>query len=77
MREAAIRHSDKAGCTAATEAAGASWVVRTHQVEFFRPAFARDEIAVLTWVSDFRRVPSLRKYRFVRVRRLSLFSFTC
>lgn len=67
MQEAAISHSDRAGCTAATKAAGAIWVVRTHHVEYLRPAFAGDEVVVLTWVCDFRRVRSLRKYKFVRV----------
>jgi len=68
MQQAAISHSDAAGCTQATKAAGAIWVVRTHHIEYLRPAFAGDEIAVLTWVCDFRRVRSLRKYKFVRVR---------
>ena len=68
MQEAAISHSDKQGCTQSTKAIGATWVVRTHRIEYFRPAFAGDPIAVLTWVSDFRKVRSLRKYKFIRVR---------
>ncbi len=67
MQDAAVRHSDEAGCTRLTEAAGATWVVRTHKVEYLRPAFADDEIEVLTWVSDFRKVRSLRRYKFLRV----------
>ena len=66
MQDAAIRHSDSVGCTAATATAGATWVVRTHQIEYFKPAFAGDRVAVVTWVSDFRRVQSLRKFRIVR-----------
>ena len=66
MQDAAIRHSDAAGCTALTAGVGATWVVRTHQVEYHRPALAGDDILVLTWVADFRRVRSLRKYRFIR-----------
>jgi len=34
----------------------------------FTPGFMGEEIAVLTWVSDFRRVQSLRKYRVIRVK---------
>jgi len=68
MQEAAISHSDKQGCTQTTKALGATWVVRTHRIEYFRPAFAGDQIAVLTWVSDFRKVRSLRKYKFIRVK---------
>ena len=66
MQEAAVRHADAAGCTAATAAAGATWVVRSHHVEYLRPAFAGDRVRVLTWVADYRRAFSLRRYRFVR-----------
>ncbi len=67
MQDAAERHAEAVGCTRATRTAGATWVVRVHRIEYFRPAFAGERIAVLTWVSDFRRVRSLRKYRFFRV----------
>lgn len=67
MQDAAERHAEASGCTQATRAAGAAWVVRVHRIEYFLPAFGGERIAVLTWVSDFRRVRSLRKYRFFRV----------
>ena len=67
MQDAATRHSEVSGCTRMTRAAGATWVARTHRIEYFRPAFAGDVIKVLTWVADFRKVRSLRRYRFVRV----------
>lgn len=66
MQDAAVAHADAAGCTAATRDAGATWVVRSHHVEYRRPAFAGDRVRVETWVADFRRAFSLRKYRFVR-----------
>jgi acyl-CoA thioester hydrolase len=66
MQEAAVAHADAAGCTAATVAAGGAWVVRSHRIEYLRPAFAGDRLAVVTWVADFRRAFSLRKYEFVR-----------
>jgi acyl-CoA thioester hydrolase len=66
MQEAAWSHSDAAGCTAATRSAGATWVVRSHHVEYLRPAFAGDRVEVRTWVADFRRAFSLRKYELVR-----------
>ncbi len=66
MQEAATAHSDAVGCTAATQAAGATWVVRSHHIEYLRPAFAGDRIEVRTWVADFRRAFSLRKYELVR-----------
>lgn len=67
MQEAAIRHSDAQGCTRSTGAVGATWVVRTHRIEYFRPAFANERVAVLTWVSNIRRVQSLRKYKIFRI----------
>jgi acyl-CoA thioester hydrolase len=66
MQEAAISHAAASGCTAATEAAVATWVVRSHHIEYLRAAFAGDSVQVRTWVADFRRAFSLRKYEFVR-----------
>lgn len=66
MQDAATLHADAQGCTAATRSAGAAWVVRSHKIEYLRPAFAGDNVAALTWVVNFRRVASLRKYKFVR-----------
>src|SRR3954467_2979960 len=66
MQEAAVAHADAAGGTAATAAAGATWVVRSHKVEYRRPALEGDVLNVVTWVHDFRRAFSLRKYRFER-----------
>ncbi len=68
MQDAAIRHSESVGCTRATRAAGASWIVRSHKIEYLRPVFAGDNISIMTWVSDFRKVRSLRKYKFIRTR---------
>ncbi len=66
MQDAAVRHSDAVGCTQATRDVGALWVVRSHRIEYLRPAFAGDSIAVSTWIADFRRVISLRRYQFLR-----------
>jgi len=66
MQEAAVAHADARGLSAATRAAGATWLVRSHQVEYLRPAFAGEALRVLTWVADFRRAFSLRRYRFTR-----------
>lgn len=66
MQDAAVQHSNASGCTQATFALGATWVVRSHKIENLSPAFLKDHIVVLTWVSNFRKVRSLRKYRFFR-----------
>ena len=66
MQDAAIQHSAATGCTRMTEAIGATWVARMHRIEYLSPAFAGEAITVLTWVADFRKVRSLRRYRFIR-----------
>ena len=66
MQDAALRHSAATGCARMTDAVGATWVARMHRIEYLRPAFAGDVLTVLTWVADFRKVRSLRRYRFIR-----------
>ena len=66
MQEAAELHAQEAGCTQASRLLGATWVVRTHRIEYFQPALVHEKINVLTWVSNWRRVRSLRKYKFLR-----------
>ena len=67
MQDVAIAHSDAVGCTAATNAAGCTWVARSHQIEYLRPAFAGDRILVQTWLVDAtRKSSSPRRYRMVR-----------
>ena len=51
---------------AGSQEAGATWVARSHRIEYLRPAFAGDRIAALTWVCNFRKVRSIRKYKFLR-----------
>ena len=66
MQEAAQQHSAATGCTRLTEDMGATWVARMHRIEYLSPAFAGDVLAVLTWIADFQKVRSLRRYKFVR-----------
>jgi len=67
MQEATVRHYESIGGIPLTQAIGATWVVRSHSIEYLRPAFAGDRIEVRTWVVNIRRVRSLRRYRFIRV----------
>jgi acyl-CoA thioester hydrolase len=67
VQDAAAQHSETSGCTSASQAIGAIWVVRMHRIEYLRPAFEGDEISVLTWISNIRRVQSLRKYKIIRI----------
>ena len=68
MQDAAVAHARASGCTKASEAVGATWVVRTHHIEYLSPLFAGDKVTVLTWPANFQRVRSVRKYQFVRAR---------
>ena len=66
MQDAAVRHAEAAGCVAATHARGATWVVRSHTIEYLRPVFAGERLMVETWVADVRQARSRRRYRFLR-----------
>ncbi len=66
MQEAATQHAAICGATRLAQSLGATWVIRTHQIEYLSPAFAGDAIIVETWVANFRKVRSLRRYKFIR-----------
>ena len=66
LQDAAVRHARESGCVAATEAAGATWVVRSHYIEYLASAFAGDILTVQTWVVNLQKVRSLRKYKIIR-----------
>ena len=66
MQDVATLHFSAVGGTGLMRAAGATWVVRSHNIEYLSPLFAGEEVTVLTWVVNFRRVRSLRRYRFLR-----------
>jgi acyl-CoA thioester hydrolase len=69
MQDAAVAHSAAQGWPPERYLEiGAGWVVRSHWIEYLQPAFAGDDVTVLTWVADFRKVRSLRKYKIVRAR---------
>ena len=63
MQDIAIEHSAARGWPLERyEAARTAWVVRSHSIEYLRPAFAGDALSLLTWVADLRPRSSLRKY---------------
>lgn len=66
MQDVAILHSEACGGTRAMQSTGATWFVRSHNIDYLSPAFAGEQLTVFTWVVDFRRARSLRRYRFVR-----------
>ena len=67
MQEAAIAHSTYNGwSTPRYLESGFAWVARRHTIEYLQPALVGDKLIVQTWVADFKRVTSRRKYRFLR-----------
>lgn len=67
MQEAAIEHSRVQGwSTEAYQEQGWAWMVRTHQIEYRRPALAGEMIRIRTWVADMTRFTSRRKFEMYR-----------
>jgi acyl-CoA thioester hydrolase len=67
MQEAAIAHSLARGLTDDLYAElGATWVARSHFIEYLRPAFAAETLSIETWITDFSRSRCQRQYRFLR-----------
>lgn len=68
INEAASAHSRSVGLDlAAYRKLGVIWVVRRHDVTYLAPAFARETLDALTWVSSARAATSLRRTCFYRV----------
>lgn len=66
MQDVAVQHFEASGCVSAMHDIGGTWVARSHRIEYLRPAFAGDRIQASTWIVNFSRVRSLRRYRFSR-----------
>lgn len=67
MQSAAFGHSAAQGWGMDEyRAVNAGWVVRSHQIEYLRPAFPGDEIVVRTWIADLKKMTSLRRYEILR-----------
>ena len=67
MQAAAVAHTAAQGWPGERyQQLGAGWVVRSHTIEYHRPALAGDRVVVRTWVATMKRVTSLRRYRIVR-----------
>jgi acyl-CoA thioester hydrolase len=63
MQDVAVEHSAARGWDRARYlAAGIVWVVRSHAIEYLRPAFAGDALQLATWVADLRPRSSRRCY---------------
>ncbi len=69
MQDVAVAHSAAAGWPMERYSEiGASWVVRSHHIEYLRPAYERDTLHVHTWVEGMEATSSVRRYLFWRER---------
>lgn len=67
MEHAAMRHAASLGWDwNALQQRGHSWVAREHWIEYLRPSFEGDVLAVLSWVQSMRGPASLRRYAILR-----------
>lgn len=67
LQDAAVEHSAVQGWPKERYLeVGAVFVVRSHQIEYLQSAFAGDKVKVVTWVNNFGKFTSLRKYQVVR-----------
>lgn len=69
MQDVAIEHSTAMGWSIARYLeAGTAWVARSHYVEYLRPSFLGEELAVHTWVTAMDERSCPRRYLFVHAR---------
>jgi len=67
MEAIAIAHSAACGWTLERYvAAGTSWYVRSHSVDYLTPAFEDDRLVAATWVASMETSSSSRRYAFLR-----------
>ena len=65
MQDVAKAHAEACGGAAAVRALGATWVVRSHHIEYLKPLLECDVIKIRTWVQRFDRVTSIRRYELI------------
>jgi len=68
LQEAAIAHTRQNGWPPdELRERGWTWVARSHFIEYLHPCRAGEKIAIDTWVASFKKIRSVRKYRFTRI----------
>ncbi|MEM9478203.1 MAG: thioesterase family protein [Verrucomicrobiota bacterium] len=66
MQEVAIAHYESLGWAEETRDQKATWVARSHHIEYKRPAFAGDALSIRTWIATMERATSTRRYEIHR-----------
>ncbi|MBI3467094.1 MAG: acyl-CoA thioesterase [Planctomycetes bacterium] len=67
MQAAALAHSAAQGWPPERyQQIGTGWVVRSHRIEYLRPALEGHRLVVRTWVATMKKVSSERRYEILR-----------
>lgn len=67
MQDAAMAHSASLGWPYERYVAyGATWIIRSHAIEYLHSSYAGDKLVVYTWVNQIKKFRSLRKFKFYR-----------
>jgi acyl-CoA thioester hydrolase len=67
MQSAAIAHTTAQGWPGERyRERGFGWVARSHRIDYLKPAFARDELVIETWIASLGKATSMRRYRILR-----------
>ena len=67
MQDAAMAHSASLGWPYERYAAlGATWIIRSHAIEYLHSSYLGETLTVYTWIAQFKKFRSLRKFKFFR-----------
>ncbi|MEO0444625.1 MAG: thioesterase family protein [Verrucomicrobiota bacterium] len=66
MQDVAIQHFSALGGDEFLRASAATWVARSHHIEYLLPVFEGEALLAKTWVSTLAGVRSTRCYEFFR-----------
>jgi acyl-CoA thioester hydrolase len=69
MQEVATAHSDAQGWTLERyQVTRTTWMIRSHAIDYLRPAYAGEELTLCTWIGGFEAQTSPRHYLVWRER---------
>lgn len=67
MINAAINHSASLGFTPEVyKKIGSTWFVKSHFIEYKKPAFKGDELIIKTWIKEVGKITSKRAYEIYK-----------
>ena len=67
MINSALKHSKNVGFTPEIyKKMGCSWYVKSHFIEYKKPAYCGDELVIRTWIDEVRKITSVRKYEIYK-----------